>query len=209
MADILVQVSIPYFTGLPADVSVNTWSFSGASANETTAAEVGAFLNTYYTALRPFLSPALNPEAVGIKMYDRADAEPRTPFVTATYDLGAQTSTLGLPEEVAVCLSFRGVLESGEPPARRRGRIYMGPLNTDVLAASNRSVVDPDFIDTMLAAYEAAWDELTIAGLVHAVWSPTDVVSRPVVSAWMDDAFDTQRRRGVLATGRTTVNGPF
>lgn len=209
MAHILVQVSIPYFTGLPADVSVNTWSFEVADADESNAAEVGAFLNTFYTELRPWLSPSLDPTQVGIKMYDRADPEPRTPFVDTTFNLGAQTTESPLPEEVAVCFSFRANLASGQPPARRRGRVYLGPLSVNVIQETNRSVVKDTFIDDMIAAYESAWTELTTAGNVHEVWSPTDGVGRTVTYAWMDDAFDTQRRRGPLATSRTSTTGPW
>lgn len=211
MAHIHAQVTLPYFSGLPGDVAVNNWSFDSGSAGTggTIAAEIGAFLIAFYGGLKDYLSPAINTEQVSGKFYDRADPEPRTPFNQGTFDLGAPGSTLGLPEEVATCFSFRGNLESGQPPARRRGRVFLGPLNESVLAYSGRTVVDQDFIDDVFIAYNAAWDELTTSGLVHEVWSPTDEEGYTVTSAWMDDAFDTQRRRGPLATGRTTEAGPF
>lgn len=212
MANVLAQVAVPYRTGLPEDVSVNTWSFDVADTGSSSLGQIGAFLDTFYTAVIPYYSPVVVPANATLKMYDRAEPEPRTPIYEGT---GFTTSTapgIGLPEEVSVCMSFRGVLASGSPAARRRGRIYLGPLATDVLLLTDpleRSRVDPDFIGTVLDAYEAAWGELTGAGNVHEVWSAADGVGRPVVSVWMDNEFDTQRRRGTRATARTTRNGPF
>lgn len=209
MADYAVQVTIPYKTGVPADVTTNVWHFH-TTVGEGDATQIGAFLSTIYTAFIPYASSVLDFTKTGVKGYDLADPEPRSPAWSGTSDLGDGNDTNPiLPEEVAACLSFRANLESGQPPARRRGRIYLGPLSTDVMADIGRSVLTGTFMDDMLAAYEAAWAELTDAGLSHSVWSPTDGVGRPVVSAWMDNAFDTQRRRGVRATVRTTVDAPF
>lgn len=209
MADIAVQVSVPYYNGTPADVSTNVWHFHTTSGDPDPA-QVGAFIETIYTAFIPYASSVLNFTEASAKAYDMADPEPRSPVWEGINDFGDGNITNPIiPEEVAVCLSFRGVLESGAPPARRRGRVYLGPLSTEVVADTGRSIVLQAFIDDMLAAYEAAWAELTDAGLSHCVWSPTDGVGRPVVYAWMDNAFDTQRRRGVPATSRTSVSGPF
>jgi hypothetical protein len=76
-------------------------------------------------------------------------------------------------------------------------------------AGGFRTSVEPTFMEDMLDAYEAAWAELTTAGLSHAVWSSADDTAYPVIGAWMDNAFDTQRRRGVDATARDTRTGPF
>jgi hypothetical protein len=211
MADVQAQISIPYYTGLPADVSVNVWNFEAPDA-EDAAPEIGAFLLGFYTTISAFCSPILDFTQVSAKLYNRADPEPRTPFIDTVNDLGDDNlANSGLPEEVSLCLSFHGVYDSGSPKARRRGRIYLPPLDSDqtITSTSGRTVFQTAFITAVLNAYEAAWAELTTAGTVHAVWSTVDETSYPVVTAWMDDAPDTQRRRGPLATYRDTRNGPF
>lgn len=211
MADVQVQISIPYFTGIPSDVSVNVWNFTAPDA-EDAAGEVGQFISVFYTAISGLLSPVLDLTNMSAKLYNRADPEPRTPFIDFTADLGDDNlGNVGLPEEVSSCLSFHGVYASGSPKARRRGRIYLPPLSNDAtnVGAGGRTVLATGFITAILNAYESAWAELTTAGTSHSVWSPTDETSYPVVEAWMDDALDTQRRRGSVATYRDTRTGPF
>lgn len=211
MADIRVQVEIPYYTGVPEDVCVNSWSFTATST--TTAPErIGPFLGIIYGALVDDAHPILDFTNARGKFYDRADPEPRTPFFEAEFDLGnANIGNEGLPEEVTSCLSFRGVYASGSSKARRRGRLYLPPVGTAVLAegGGGRTVVSSAWVDLVLDAYEAAWAELDVSGDAHVVWSPTNSESYPVVEAWMDNAFDTQRRRGIRATVRETRPGPW
>jgi hypothetical protein len=42
-------------------------------------------------------------------------------------------------------------------------------------------------------------------GLTWMQYSPTSLIWRPVVEASVDDEFDTQRRRGTIATVRTAI----
>jgi len=209
--DVIAQVSIPYYTGIPEDVSTNVWNFHQPTGS-IDPAEIGAFMSAMYTPLVTWAHPLLNFTAASGKFYDRADPLPRTPFFEATFDLGEDNlPNEGLPTEVAVCLSVHGVFESGQPKARRRGRVYLGPLGVGTLndAGGGKTAVEPTFLTDMLDAYEAAWAGLTTAGLSHAVWSSADNEAYPVVEAWMDNAFDTQRRRGIIATSRETRTGPF
>lgn len=204
--DALVQVTIPYYTNIPEDVSVNTWSFSN-DVGSIDVAQVGAFMQTLYTAFLAYASPILDFTRVQGKFYDRADPEPRDPFFEAEFDLGDDNlANDSLPYEVAMCLSFHAQYASGSPKARRRGRVYLGPLGANTGAAGS---LDEACMTDILDAYVAAWTELTDAGLVHSVWSPTDGVARTVTTAWMDNAYDTQRRRGVRANVRDVRTGPF
>lgn len=212
MPNVLAQTTLPYLTGFPEDVSVNTWSFDIASTDESNLLEIASFLGVFYGGVMPYYSEVVDSQNFGVKIYDRADPEPRTPLFDTTGALAVGPGEGGLPEEVAVCLSFRGVLASGSPPARRRGRVYLGPLNGSAISladAQNRVYVAQDFIDDIVSAYELAWAELTTAGNVHEVWSSAAGAGYTVVAGWVDNAFDTQRRRGVRANSRTTFEGPF
>lgn len=207
MVAALAQVSIPYQSGVPEDVSVNTWSFQIDDDTTTNYDQIEDFLDTFYSLIAQFYSPVLDMTNTGLKIYLRDDPEPRTPVVETSLGLGnANLTNDGLPEEVAVCLSFRGVLSSGSPPARRRGRVYLGPLATDVVAVESpsRTAVASGFRIAVRDAYQAAWEELTTAGNSHTVWSTVDSANRVVTDAWIDNAFDTQRRRGPQATNRLT-----
>jgi hypothetical protein len=121
-----------------------------------------------------------------------------------------------LPNEVALCLSYQAVAISGESQARRRGRIFFGPLcNTaNTLSATGECRPSAALVTALCgAATLLATPAATAAGdLVHwAVYSPTtdltetiDDAFQDVDNGWVDNSFDTQRRRGRDATARTT-----
>lgn len=94
------------------------------------------------------------------------------------------------------------------PRARYRGRIYLGPLND---ATAGSAPVSGDlrpgavFLTDMSDAWFRFMDE---RGGDFAVWSRADEVLRLVAPdgrITMDDAYDTQRRRGAARTTRTQL----
>jgi hypothetical protein len=102
-------------------------------------------------------------------------------------------------------LSFQGTPLSGTPQSRRRGRIYFGPFRTSGLNTQGRpaaglitSLVNAG--DALLAASDAA------ANWQWVIWSPTTGLEVGVANGWVDDEFDTQRRRGRVPTARTTFS---
>lgn len=101
---------------------------------------------------------------------------------------------------MACCLSFEATKQSGLNAARRRGRIYIGPLNTTtgIGDANNTQRPSPTFAATLRNAAKAFRSAVNNSGYVWVVHSPTGgPTSRAAVaSIWTDDAFDTQRRRG-------------
>ena len=130
-----------------------------------------------------------------------------SPDFVSTHDLPAASGSPA-PEEVAAVLSFKadtaGLLEvSGatRPKSRRRGRLYLGPLNTGTFATAGAGVfLALAFQGTILGAAENFLAQVP----EWSVWSRADAAVHPVVDGWLDNAFDTQRRRGVRANGRTT-----
>lgn len=161
-----------------------------------------------------------------IKVYDAE--EPGSPLYVATA-AGVRARLVGgvdLPSEVAVCASYRsdygGILEVGpddldadaapeRPRSRRRNRMFIGPLNSYAITTINGApMVGPglqqacnNLIDRLstvtagLAAVEASM----------VVWSGTNQAfqGEAPTSAWVDNAFDIQRRRGVRPTARLTL----
>lgn len=104
---------------------------------------------------------------------------------------------------MALCLSFQADRVPGQPQARKRGRIYLGFLRESLNDGTGRPTSAA--ITTILDAYEALYDaidSITDAGTL-AVWSGVDGAAWPVTTAWIDNAFDTQRSRGVVPTSKT------
>lgn len=214
MASISLQVRIPTDSNLPEDVVVHSWAASGTQNAEDMAVTFAARLQAFYTAttgpttarIGTYLSGWLNLAAATIRAYDIADPEPRVPVLDSPFNIGPNvTSSSGMPNEVACCLSFYAGVESGVNAARRRGRVYLGPLNNTAASAtagSNNVPLGTFLADCNLRA-KALCDASTEA-CFWGVWSRTDNVVRRVTGGWMDNAWDTQRRRGEKASTRYT-----
>lgn len=204
------QVILRGISGSPKDVYTNTFYFRNDSAiigPEDVADQLTANLQAFYgTAPTTVATPvsiasrmsgaiiADNPE---VRVYDLGSPAPRYPIVNfMALDF---TTTSALPSEVAACLSY--VAQSNQP--RNRGRIYLGPLaaNTSVVA-DGRPQVDSAFRISALASAKRLMD---ISNMTWSLYSPTSGTMKPITGFWMDNAFDTQRRRGEESSGRVTT----
>jgi len=186
---------------LPEERVVNTYSMSTSAGTDLDDInEWHAALNTLYQAIDIYLSATLS-GAMTIKSYLRSDPIPRVPVLETTHTITPGTTSL--PGEVAICVSFQAVRAVGEPQARRRGRVFLGPLsesaNTSGLVSSTvRSGIATAF-DTFLTAIKLeAWD--------WDVWSQRDNQNHAVDNGWVDNSFDTIRSRGTRSTARSTFS---
>jgi hypothetical protein len=148
------------------------------------------------------------------KVYNLDDPKPRQPVYTANTNQGGGTNGNGrLPNEVALCLSLKADIPSGVDPSSRKGRIYIGPLRANPGGSpAYVSGCDPatgrppaTLMATMISAAESLSDE--IAGLASwdwGVYSPTLDTFSEIKGGWVDNAMDTQRRRGIGTTARTS-----
>lgn len=190
-------------TTVPADAAVNVWHFqSSGAAGGTEYDVITSSLETFYNTLAGKLSPAIA-NGWTVKIYDLADAEPRVPVNEDTIN-PSPGGLAPLPAELAVCMSYKSAVVSGVPAARRRGRLYLGPLATGVLDSSG--MISSDTRTVVTGAATAFADDIgAVAGLTWELYSPTDDIMRRITSVYVDNAFDVQRRRGVDASARTTV----
>jgi hypothetical protein len=216
MTTLRVQVSLPNNDTIPRDAVVNVWHFESNSgvATDDAIAAVGQ-LQDFYDSIDGFLSNRLNGDIL-YKVYDLVDISPRAPI----YDIGntiTPDTTQSLPTEVAICLSYRAALISGFPRGRARGRIFLGPFSTDVLATGTGGAILESGVETSLAAAGGAliaagealgarWVVFSPTSAGAEPWSAGDLTlaTLPVDNGWVDNAFDTQRSRGLNATSRTT-----
>jgi len=195
-------------SALPEDDMINVWHFNTDVAGPSTStdhADVFNRLQTFYQALDTYQSRLLGAQPT-LTIYDLHDPEPRVPVYEANMTGMAYPSTGNpLPSECAICLSFHGVQVSGSPAARRRGRVYLGPWNDAALDPTGK------IAGALLTAIDGAATALLASGTTEwAIYSRTDlpVVTDldegvTVVGGWIDNAWDTQRRRGEAPTSRT------
>jgi len=203
MPDYSVQIAFETTSGVVSDYCVNTWSFF---ADDTTALALAvASLKDFYDQNRNLYSNNVIQGPHVIKAYDRADPTPRAPVLMDTYSFAVAPSGNPLPHEVAVCLSFQGERASGEVQARRRGRVYLGPVQTGAVDSDGR--VDSAFISDIITG---AGDLLTASTAAGAwtwdIWSTVTDNNVTVFDGWVDNSFDTQRSRGRETTTRTTFS---
>jgi hypothetical protein len=202
MSDWRAQVTLRTVDALPANFITNTWSFGSTTVGDHTA--VTTALKDFYDDIpAASISSAVAQNGHTVQFYVLPGVQPNYPFAETTFNLASAPSGTPLPSEVAVCLSFQGTRQAGFPQARRRGRIYLGPLGSGIVTAGRPSPTLRTNMANAALTFKAAIEAIT-GGIFWAVWSTADQLAVPVDNGWIDDAFDTQRRRGVEVTSRTT-----
>lgn len=209
--DIYCVVTLPYTTGLPGDVAVNTFSFDcdTPAAIDTAMSDLVSFYNTVHAPgtnpIAYYLSGVISrgTNACTIEAFDRADAIPRVAVDSRSFTLGSAASGDNLPLEVAVTCSFRGEYTSGVNRARKRGRVFLGPLKETALSSSTGSApfVSTPFSNAILGASESLLLGVP-NGSQWVVWSKASNSASPVIGGWVDNDPDTQRRRSAQPTAR-------
>jgi hypothetical protein len=129
--------------------------------------------------------------------------KPNYPFEIDFFNLFTAPTGTTLPTEVALCLSFQGLKAAGAPQARRRGRVYIGPLDEATNTDGRPSTTVISAIVTAATTLSSAVTALG-AGYEWGIWSVTDQHFVPAIDGWVDNSWDTQRRRGVDPNSRTT-----
>lgn len=179
------------------------------------------------TPLAGYLSPAWS-ETTTVKVYDEDDATRPRPILHQGNFAMAEATANPLPENVALCMSYRSTANA----PRHRGRIYLGPLAASAmdapgvtqdaplvesrpstyfqyaLAGAGSFLRGADY-DTHVAAPLAGGIVWCVrSGLGTGTWSNktktgTKVITyEPVQAGWVDNEWDTQRRRRIAASSR-------
>jgi len=184
-----------------ANFATNRWHFE---ADDLTALALAhAALVTFYQAVDTYFSNlVLGLNGLEITAYNDLDPTPRPPVLTTVATI-VPSAGVPLPPEVSLCLSFQGTRLAGTPQAQRRGRVYLpffGETGNDT---------DGRPTPAMVTALAAAGGALLTASTAAATWawltySTVAPGYTQVVNGWVDNEWDTQRRRGRAATSRTT-----
>lgn len=208
----VAAVTLQTKSGIKKDYVRNVWAFAGGSGSDLDdAAAINSHLATFYGAMANW-SKELNAGAtVDVYKVDLVTGKLSTPFTSSWH---AAMVTVGanapLPSEVACCLSIHGSLAglveragTTRPAARHRGRLYLGPWDSNWCSqdattfrpsASTLANVINGAATTLMGATDVTW----------SVWSRTNKAFYPVSGGFVDNEWDTQRRRGTQATARVT-----
>lgn len=223
-------VTVPHPTLLPRDWIVNTWAFSQSDDDlEAAGDNIAAGLDAFYEEVISWLSSEYSWDASTLELIDMTDPRPRFPFRSQGLGISGEITTGNdFPAEVALCLSFKADSVSGQRPARRRGRVYVGPLQitgTDAVVPSTTLVNTVINGAAALVAALGTTDWCVYSRYTHygvpvgariddkdangdrvydEVPANLSASFAPVTSWWVDNAFDIQRRRGPGASSRTT-----
>jgi len=196
---------------LAEDNYVNTYHFKHVLGPPEDFDNVRDMLRDFYTsqadgqptALTAFMTTQALSGNWTIKAYNLDDAKPRYPVYTdsGTAQMG---SGGGLPSEVALVLSFQAEKIAGEKQSRRRNRVYLGPWD---LSSSAYGMASATLVESLLFAARGLFNAAESSQVWSwKVYSPTDDNELPVNDGWVDNAWDTQRRRGLRATARGVFN---
>lgn len=221
MAHWMAQVVLPYFTNIPRDVSVNTLHFDVTTSDSAATAQAIATATTqlynlsavgrtnpiaYYIA--GVVSRTAN--AARVKIYNMDLPKPRPPILEHPWTLGPAASGNNLPLEVSIVSSFQGDLSAGVPQARRRGRVYLGPLGAHAVSQGSGSafpqVVEGVRLDIAgaFSDYSSAIPVATDGDAQWCVWSRVNSDLVRITNGWVNNEPDTQRRRQSQPTSRST-----
>ena len=214
MVDIQVRCTLRSANGVEADNAVNTFAVLGAVPGSDDAAILDAFSEFYNqvplagldTVGRFINDTMLRTDGLRIELISTPQTPPNAPYAMEVFDLPPVGSGIPLVQEAAVCLSMvtEGYLTS-PTPGRHRGRVYIGPLCAPAsVDGGTLDVLRPSqgIMESLASAAAGLKITLEVGGREWALWSRAANAFSGIQGGWVDNEFDTQRRRGRPRTSR-------
>jgi len=207
------QIVLPFITGNASDVNINTLHFvdetnTQQDAYDIVAARVTAFVRDIYDSDSVDKVAYVDWPLAHLKIFDLDETPPRVPFVVENIFTNAGTNLSRFPTEVAMVLSFRAAPQAGVPYQRLYNRIFIGCLPghaIDAATATDFPVFGSTWVNQTLAAavtlrdkddVDTKWAQVSKAG--------GTLVAREISGGFIDNSPDTQRRRSVKSTLKST-----
>lgn len=189
-------VSIPLDSALPRD-AVNLTPWFNDHGLTTDPQNLASSLADVFSGVGSWLGAAYE---ITVKMYEHTPGDPTTgpPKASVTKNKGSIATCNG-PREIALCLSYY----AGQNIPGRRGRLYL-PITCLSGGTAQWTTLRPDA--AMRSKVSAIGGKLAAIGGADVDWvvhSKRDDASFNVSNTWVDDEWDTQRRRGLGPTART------
>lgn len=183
------QVSFAYDSLLPRDAVVIDPCYRWANL---TIQDAESLANDIHDALESWNSGYPSFPQTTIKIYDLEGTVPVLPMATVQRRTGVVTAT-NIPRETSLCLSFKG-----GPLPKNRGRLYLPAATINDLSLRPSATLRNHALALGQHLYDVGG-----ANVDWIVWSRVNQSATGVTSAWVDDEWDTQRRRGLRATTRS------
>lgn len=204
---------------------VNTWYFSQDDPTDTDAQVADLIrdaLDLFYDdnvgspagRITPFMSEIIDRTTVEYRIYDLGQAAPRTPIIRTPSPQWqpAASGTEPMPNECAIVLSYRsgpGGAGGGTLDRRARGRVYLGPWGHTAVfhtLGNEDAAVSPTLLERIRDGAQLLTE---FAGDVSWLqYSRVNDDFNAVEGGFVDNAFDTQRRRGGAASTRLVFDTP-
>lgn len=215
MPHYLIQHTMQSTSGLSKDRYVNTFHVDGLLLAQSKLEEIAGHIKFFYGAdsthaIGKYIARHAKTEPATIKIFNFAFPEPRVPVYEELYV--PENSNMGgtpLPDEVCSVLSYEAAPEAGIPMSRRRGRLYLGPLENNTVQTETNGPTRPNTAFQTAAVLSFGFLAAGITAIADVTFvqrSESSGAMAPPVRWWMDDAWDTQRRRGAQPTSRVVAD---
>jgi hypothetical protein len=210
-------------SGIGRDAVKNTWCYRAPDAATATnfnawMVEYAAWMEANNVLWSQSMSNAVGGLTASFWYLPLAGPGPiGAPVYISSFTYSPLLSGGSWPSEVAITLSLEGNLSGipehgtggARPASRRRNRKYLGPLSA-VTSQPHPDTLEPEispgFRTQILDTYKLHLvDNMAGLGWHAEIFSRKDWTTHPVENAWVDNAYDTQRRRGHDATTRTQL----
>ena len=181
---------------LPRDAQMITPCFRAQSGFVSDSPDWDALAGDLATALDGWqVAPK---RQLTVKLYEIGLPKPNRPKATVVKNVGV-ASAAGVPSELALCLSFNG----GPNGPSNRGRLY---LPVSVFYPTPPGARPATELMTKVGDLAPIFSSLGGANVDWIVWSPTKKAATRVERWFVDDEWDTQRKRGLRSTTRVAAS---
>lgn len=226
MTIIRYVVELARKNGKPEDKIINVFHTSSLALPDASLLAAGEnAIVAFYNSMDEDYSPAISRATLAhlIKSYSVIAGQPGpaddfvgSPLRTTGWNFLVETPSTGLPAETAIRMSFSAALTNvGEegpggtrPASRKRGGVYLGPFTTPTMEqdAFGETYVGGNFRTKILNAAAVFANSLNTSGQQLAVYSRMNGTAAQVKTIRIDNAFDTQRRRGNKRTNFASIS---
>lgn len=188
-------------SGLPKDASVNTFHIDRTSGLPDFS-DVMAHWKTFIGGQHGLWGEVVRQNNHPFKVYNLADPEPRAPVFDDTWSFTTAPVGETLPTEVSLCISYQAAKVSGEKQANKRGRIYLPPFDIQWTVDGRPNST---MLEDLTTGFHTFIDNLNGDGYYFVVYSRELEQTFVVEEVWVDNSWDTQRRRGQEPTLRQST----
>lgn len=202
------QVTLLSATGSSEDNQSNTFAVGQIPTLDA------SFANSWTTAIKDFYDDVVTTGGLKgmsqnnhlIKFYDIQAPAPNYPLFERNFNLDSAPFAVDMPQEVALVISYSNVSATTVARGRRRGRIYISGWGESTNVAGQPTDGTCDSLLTNFTDYVVAVN--AISTFDASIWSRTGETTYVIEEAHVDNAWDTQRRRGTKSDYRATWTLP-